>query len=413
MKWPQLPWSQPEKRPRISGEGSSQLTGFCPPACPAALRSPNCAALDMYPPATTDAASPPCGPFRAFPSVAHGKVCARGRGLSCSSGPWPMRGLTGDGVLGERLVTLWKPLGSCSWGPHGSWKCSACRLLPGEHDLGAESGARSSMSNMSSPGSSSSSDVPGPGRPCRPLEQWPLVGHPGPSGGQCVGPCAARARCTSSRALKHSRSSSDGSSCMPTRGRLTNIPISARHRSAAAARCSSCVATSSTREHSIGRVGSSRRSSWASLRASSAWMYSRDSWENGMLAWGQCNHSKYGASRVSGRQKPWSMGTRSTVVRCRLFARAGPKPPGPLGAWLPRPFGRLPAFETFETSRLDCVLPSPRPIRFPPPKPSPSRWCLTRMLPLCRSVLKRRMSKMPMRCTASDGKALVPHSPES
>ena len=68
------------------------------------------------------------------------------------------------------------------------------------------------------------------------------------------------------------------------------------------------------------------------------------------LAWGQCSHSKYGGSRASGKQKPWSIGISSI--------------------WLLR------------HGWLDLELLAG----------------LTSMLPACLSVLKSRRSKMPILC---------------
>ncbi|KAF5762100.1 hypothetical protein HanXRQr2_Chr16g0772901 [Helianthus annuus] len=75
-------------------------------------------------------------------------------------------------------------------------------------------------------------------------------------------------------------------------------------------------------------------------------MYSSSSSENGIEAWGQWIHSKYGSSKSSGKQSPWSMGMSSTS--------------------------------------LNLV-------------PSSLLSFLTKRFPACRSVLKIRISNIPMR----------------
>mmetsp|Transcript_9143 Transcript_9143/g.26002 ORF Transcript_9143/g.26002 Transcript_9143/m.26002 type:complete len:210 (+) Transcript_9143:1021-1650(+) len=106
-------------------------------------------------------------------------------------------------------------------------------------------------------------------------------------------------------------------------------------------------------------------------------MYSSSLSEKGMLAWGQCSHSKYTVSRVSGRQKPWSMGTRSTEGK---------------------------------ENDLD-----PPPPKFGTGAPASTTWSFlhTRMFPECLSVLNSLMSRMPILWTASTGNMAVPTSEAS
>mmetsp|Transcript_13191 Transcript_13191/g.33383 ORF Transcript_13191/g.33383 Transcript_13191/m.33383 type:complete len:215 (+) Transcript_13191:937-1581(+) len=158
------------------------------------------------------------------------------------------------------------------------------------------------------------------------------------------------------QASVHSFSSSDGSSSMPTMGREYTLPISCSVSPAAAHFFKMVVLTTSVRRQSSRSMGSCERSTARSASTSSSSMYSSSSSSKGNIACGQCSHSKYGSSRLSGRQKPWSIGTSSSWF--------------PSNSILPRPMcAEDPACSGLRTSRL----------------------------PEWRSVLSRRRSRIPTR----------------
>mmetsp|Transcript_15386 Transcript_15386/g.46446 ORF Transcript_15386/g.46446 Transcript_15386/m.46446 type:complete len:512 (-) Transcript_15386:1735-3270(-) len=179
----------------------------------------------------------------------------------------------------------------------GKGPASLSAMLP-LVQLAFEPASDSASDSVSDDSSRSSSSAELPLLSAAPFPTTPM--KPSRRGGRsgCV------AASTAARAFIHRRSREDGSSSMPTIGRLMALPISDRLSPAAAPACSSAVDTCRIRPHSGRSAGSSRASISQSARASRAAMYASSSASKGIIACGQCSHSKYGGSRASGRQKP-------------------------------------------------------------------------------------------------------------